>query len=226
MEDALQLESGAPLSQKQAAARYEVDPRTMKRWVAKGREIGKPCPFADPRGIIEWWPFKVPVPEKIRELAGDSAPPVAPAAPLKLAEFRQAGGGFSAALQTAQALVQAEERLLEEALASGDEKAKTLARERWFEAIEMLRRLERDAGKIEAQQGSTVRVADVRTAIQEAHAMIPARFRAELASAMRQLPGHGLAGGDLDRWVRDVVNRACAALCEFDLMPAMPARAA
>lgn len=53
------------------AARYDSTPRTVKRWVATGRENHDPCPLDDAEKMMGWWPQNMSqrCPDKILAVA-------------------------------------------------------------------------------------------------------------------------------------------------------------
>ncbi len=215
-----------------AAAWWGVDRKTIgQRWIPAGEKAGDPCPYREPALMEEWYKrvFRKPVPDAIREklqsLQATAPAPAAPAAiatpgqlpALDMSQFNPADYNFDGMLMSMRTLLLAHQHLLAEAMKSGVQSRINKATEDLQSTAESLRKLEKDSGKILAEQGSTLRTADVRAAIIEAHQFIPHRFKTELKRMVRILPGLTMTDRELDEWAERTVDSACAALVRTDL---------
>lgn len=217
-----------------AAAWWGVDRKTIgQRWIPAGEKAADPCPYRDPAKLADWYKrvFKKPVPDAIRTKLQsiETAPVAAPAGPgpvatpgqlpaLDMAQFNPADYNFDGMLMSMRTLQMAHQHLLAEAMKSGVQSRITKATEDLQTTVESLRKLEKDSGKILAEQGATLRTADVRAAIIEAHQFIPHRLKAELKGSVRELPGLTMTDRELDEWAARTVDRACAVLVRTDLL--------
>ena len=214
-----------------AAAWWGVDRKTIgQRWIPAGEKAADPCPYRDPAKLEDWYRrvFKKPVPDVIRAklqsieiaLVGapvDSVPVSLPAPPpgqlpsLDMAQFNPSDYNFDGMLMSMRTLQMAHQHLLAEAMKSGVQSRITKATEDLQTTVETLRRLEKDSGKILAEQGATLRTADVRAAITQFHQLIPNRFKVELKRRARALPGLTMTEREIDEWAEATVDSACAA---------------
>lgn len=224
-----QLDATVPDDHQGAADFYGVNRKTLQRWKTAGQTANDPCPFKAPGQMLEWWTrvFKKPIPECLHEAIAKCAPGPAAAPPategtrlpsMDLSRFNPADYNFDTMLMSMATLMLAQRELLTKALESGEERRITQATEKFQETVEAMRRLEKDSGKIQEQQGLTYRSADVRAAIIEAHQFIPARFKTVLKLMIRALPGLSMSDREMDEWAERVVDDACAALVKTDLL--------
>jgi hypothetical protein len=231
-EPAFNLSADSPQGRAGLADFYEVNVRTINRWQKMGEQKGVPCPVHSPAAMIDWWKAvsKKPVDkhivaaaEKCSQKADVAAPAAAPDAGSKLprldlSNFNPADYDYDGLLMSMRTIMMAEEHLLREAMASGDKVRINQAKSDLRGAVESLRKLEKDSGKILADQGLTMRSADVRAAIVEAHQFIPARFKTVLKAMVRSLPGLTMSESEMDAWAERTVDDACASLVKTDLV--------
>ena len=215
-----------------AAQWWGVDRKTIgQRWIPAGEKAGDPCPYRNPAKLEDWYRrvFKKPVPDVIRTKLQsiETAPVTAPVGPgpvslpapgqlpsLDMAQFNPSDYNFDGMLMSMRTLQMAHQHLLAEAMKSGVQSRITKATEDLQTTVETLRRLEKDSGKILAEQKATLRTADVRAAIIEFHQFIPNRFKVELKRRARALPGLTMTALEIDEWAEATVDSVCAAFVD------------
>lgn len=231
------LDTTVPDGHGEAAAFWGVNRKTLNRWKEAGKKAGDPCPYKEPDKMVEWYKrvFDKAVPEAIHSTLERIKEPAAPApagAPppmsgqlpaLDMSQFKPEDYNYDGMLMSMRTLLLAQQHILKEAMASGDKSRFNQATENLQQTVEALRKLEKDSGKILEQQGLTLRSADVRAAIIEAHQFIPARFKAELKRMIRVLPGLSMTEREMDEWAERTVDSACASLVQTDLQFSKPA---
>lgn len=78
------VEEAPGLSVAAAAKLYDSSARTVKRWKARGKEVGEACPLGDPAAMVGWWSrcYVQRVPEGIlAAVRGDAQLELAPVVP-------------------------------------------------------------------------------------------------------------------------------------------------
>lgn len=197
--------------QAEYAAIFDVDVRTIKRWVKSGRDASPPDmpPLDDPARMPEWWArvMENRCPRKIHEAAArarkstaaDPRPlsPALSAAPAAAAPPADDDGkvGIAAALDRMQREERAAHRRYEQACQpdpdSGEinQGAAKNALAVWMDLAEKMRALEKSSVDVLAASGETLRKHDVRAALVEIHANIAAGVRNLFRAARPLMPG-------------------------------------
>lgn len=221
-------ENLVPDGQAGAAQFYGVSVKAIKRWCASGRAAKELPPLRTPAQMPAWWErtHKNPVPEcitaaaaKVAAQPATSVNPSAAALPsglpsLDLSKFNPADFGYDSALMAARVVVMAQQEMLVDACKSGDDSRRRKAMKDFADAAENLRRVEKDSGKIQAEQGITLRRDEVRAAMIEIHGSIPSRFKAALRKAVKELPGLTMTDAETSAWAEQVVDSVCQRLTE------------
>lgn len=152
------LRRGIPKAKLEAwAAKYDSTPRTIRRWLTKGEEVGEPCPLDDPAALKAWWARHMTwsVPQVIltaAEESGPEKPPSPPAEAIDLSEYHLEEGE---AVRQAKALVAVVYRQLERAYQYGsDVDALQKKHEKALESLRKAEASEREAAK---QRGLLIR---------------------------------------------------------------------
>jgi len=220
-----------PEGHQEAADFWGVSRKTLTRWKEAGKKAEDPCPYRTaPEQMVDWYKrvFAKPVPDAIPQTLERLRPASAPAASaptgklphLDMSQFKPEDYNYDGMLMSMRTLMLAQQYRLNEAMASGEKSQTNQATEDLRQTVEALRKLEKDSGKILEQQGLTLRSADVRAAVIEAHQFIPLRFKAELKRMVRVLPGITMTDRELDEWAERTVDSACASLVKTDLTKA------
>jgi hypothetical protein len=231
-----------PRDRKGQAAFYGAGEKTIKNWAGIGREAKDPAPFSDPPAMVEWWErlrdkgiLKHRVPVKLLDAAARWTQPPSPAAPAPepaAAELARAGesstsidlsqfdadADFTDAANTAKLNCQVHAQLLRLALGGGKEDRIRMAQSAFEKAFETYRVAEGSKTKIMADQGRSVEREDVERKLIQLHAPMPARLRASLLAAYRQLPEPRPPLAIWKESVERAVNEAC-----HDLILSLPA---
>ncbi len=168
--------------QKEYAEFYNQSDRTIKRWVARGRDGNDPPPLDDPVAMVAWWAkhFSHKCPDCILEAARQSAParPAAPpafsrpAAPIEEGDPVEVGTGFREMLERVKRAEAEAYQEYNKALKANDESRLASTRKQWSELSKQLRELERDAPDILSRSGGMVEKSAVEKVIAEIHGPI------------------------------------------------------
>ena len=214
---------------------YSVAIITVRRWRSLGRTASIPCPLADPVKMPAWWESMVEAghlekacPAGVLEAAERVAAAMPPDAdddsfsPVGKADHEinallasiEAGQGFdySDGIRTAQRNVMVHDLILLRAIKTGDDRKLGVLQKRLNESQDLLRALQRDRGRIEAEAGETLPKHEVRKAMLELHSNIQRRFRQELKQSFPTLEEKAASREDWNEHVDALVDRICVGL--------------
>lgn len=220
----------------QLATLYQVAESTIRRWRRAGVVTSTPTPLHDPVSMPDWWSKMMDLGEFEK---GCPATVEAAAARTSAAMPRDAGEAgdttvdaelsallatiqgtgvpdYSDGIKTAQRSVLVADYLLLRALAHDDEKKIGPLQKRLGEAQEVLRGLQRDRGKIEAEAGDTLPKEEVRSAMLELHSNIQKRFRQGIRAAFPEAAELTATREHWNVFSDSLVDRICKALTDSD----------
>lgn len=222
---------------------YKCNERTIKRWIARGKESSPPDlpPLDEPRRMPAWWALhyrhKCPealtiaavaagwspetsVVDQVPAPAGEALPSPPPAGAV-FEEIPSALSGYAEMLERArraEAVTGGEfERLNAVQGDQRDEAKIAAARKAWLDNAKLLRELDRDANEILESQGHSMSRAAVLKILAEMHGPVLNGMRSILRKIWSQLKlAESLAEGD--RIYQAEVDRVCSRLIDSDFM--------
>ena len=215
------------MTQRELAEEWGYSVRSIKGWIAEGREKNDPCPLTRPGEMPAWFArVHAPreCPDKLRDaarriLAGDKtkalsvAPP--PAVPMERIEIAEGEKGMLAMLdryRTAEATLH---RKYMEAVEAGDETRSQFLLSEWSKMGEKLRQVEKSAPAALEALGIYVRRDEIQRELEPLHHAVLKSFKQAL-----RLHRHRLRLTETtDEWnlVSDeIVNEVALMLCESD----------
>ncbi|MEO5712175.1 MAG: hypothetical protein ABIT37_01695 [Luteolibacter sp.] len=214
------------MNQAQLADAWGYSVRSIKGWLADGREKGDPCPLTRPEEMPEWFarvhsPRQCP--DKLRDSAArllenneaTSAPTIAAAPAIERIEIPEEAKGMLAMLDR---LRTAEATLYQNymgAVAAGNEQRSTYLMKEWSQVAEKLRALEKVAPETLEKLGLYVKKAEVVRELETLHRAIVKTVRQALRLSRARLR----AAEKVEDWnqITDrIVDEICEMLVETD----------
>jgi hypothetical protein len=224
------------MTQAQLAAAWGYSPRSIKGWLAEGRDANDPCPLTRPAEMAAWFcrvhaPRQCP--DKLRAAADRlledkpaALPAVAPTAPPpERSEIPEEAKGMLAMLnrlRTAEATIHDDYM---KAIASGNEQRSTYLMKEWSQIAEKLRAMEKVAPETLEKLGLYVKKSEVLRELEPIHRAIIKTIRQALRLSRPRLR----AAETVEAWntvADEIVDGICAMLTDSDFAEPLALEAA